>query len=115
MVPERALEGQSKLSFAGPSSWNALQREVHMGLDNTQVNDGETTEPWGWASPAQDLHPEGSYTRSTDASKHTRVACCEGCPNSTWRLSAVVFRSASTVWKERGDRGCIAWFKRDSC
>ena len=44
MVPKRAPEEPSKQSFAGPSPWNALPREVHLGLGCTQVNDGGTTE-----------------------------------------------------------------------
>ena len=44
MVPKRAPEEQSKVSFASPIPWNTLPREVHMDLGRTQINDGETTE-----------------------------------------------------------------------
>ena len=44
MVPKTALEEPRKLSLASASPWNALPREVHMGLGRTQVNDGETRE-----------------------------------------------------------------------
>ena len=44
MVPKRPLKGPSKLSFAGPSPWEALHREVHIGLGHKKVNDRETTE-----------------------------------------------------------------------
>ena len=44
MVPERAPEEPSTLSFAGRSPWNTLPREVHMDLGRTQIKDGETTE-----------------------------------------------------------------------
>ena len=49
LVPRRAPEEPSKLSFASPSPWNALPREVHMSLGGIQVNDGESTEsPVDW-------------------------------------------------------------------
>ena len=44
MVPKRALEEPRNLSFASPSPWNALPREVLMDLGRTQINDGETTD-----------------------------------------------------------------------
>ena len=44
MVPERAPEETEKLSFASPSPWNTLPREVHLDLGHTQLNAGETTE-----------------------------------------------------------------------
>ena len=43
MVPKRAREDLRKLSFASPSPWNSLPREVHMDLGRTQINDAETT------------------------------------------------------------------------
>ena len=44
MVFKRAPEEPSKLSFANPSPWNPLRREVHMGLGSTQERERETTE-----------------------------------------------------------------------
>ena len=44
MVPKRAPEEPSKLSFASPSPWNTLPRKVHMDLGRAQINDGEVTE-----------------------------------------------------------------------
>ena len=44
MVPKSPLEEPRKLSFASPSPWNTLPRELHMDLGRTQINDGETTE-----------------------------------------------------------------------
>ena len=44
MVTKRAPEEPRKLTFASPSPWNTLPREVHMDLGRTQINDGETTE-----------------------------------------------------------------------
>ena len=44
MAPRRALEEPRKLTYASPSPWNTLPREVHMDLGRTQINDGETTE-----------------------------------------------------------------------
>ena len=49
MVPKRAPEKPSKLSFAICSPWNTLPREVHMDLGRTQINDGGTMEsPVDW-------------------------------------------------------------------
>ena len=44
MVPKRSPEEPSKLSFASPSTWDAVPRDVHMDFGRTQVNHGETTE-----------------------------------------------------------------------
>ena len=44
IVPKRPLEEQSKPSFASPSPWNTLPREVHMALVHTQMNEGDTTD-----------------------------------------------------------------------
>ena len=57
MVPKRALEAPSTLSFASPSPWNTLRREVHMDLGGTHINDGETTE-----SPVGGHHQPKIYT-----------------------------------------------------
>ena len=44
MVPKRAPEEPSKLTFATRSPWNTLPWKVHMDLGRTQRNDRETTE-----------------------------------------------------------------------
>ena len=44
MVPKRAPEEPSKLSFVSPSPWKTLPRKVHMDFGRTQTNDGETTQ-----------------------------------------------------------------------
>ena len=44
MVPKRAPEEQSTLSFASSSPWNTLPGGVCMDLGCTQIHDGETTE-----------------------------------------------------------------------
>ena len=44
MVPKRAAEEPSKLSFASPSPLNTLPREIHLGLDRTKIHDREPRE-----------------------------------------------------------------------
>ena len=52
----------SKLSFSSLSPWNALPREVRMGLGCTQVNDREPTESSGNGHAQPKIHTIRDHT-----------------------------------------------------